>query len=77
MYNEEQLFSRDGSRGAQFSLRCNFAGWQEEKPEEKQEAAVTIINDIPKGANVTMNTSTAVFNALHNPEDVTSDDVTE
>ena len=49
MYNEEQLFSRDGSRGAQFSLQHNFQGWQEEKEDDKKGAAVNIINDIPKG----------------------------
>lgn len=76
MYNEEQLFSRDGSRGAQFSLRCNFAGWQEEKQEEKQNTAVTIINDIPKGT-VSVNTETAVFNALHKPDDEGTENASE
>lgn len=31
-YAEERLFDRDGTNGAQFSLRCNF-GWNE-KPAE-------------------------------------------
>ena len=76
MYNEEQLFSRDGSRGAQFSLQHNFQGWQEEKEDDKKGAAVNIINDIPKGT-VTVNTDTAVFNALQKPEDEATQDAGE
>lgn len=71
MYTEEQLFTRDGAKGAQFALRCNFAGWQEEKKEENQNAAITIINDIPKGS-AAINTDTAVFNVLQKPEDDTA-----
>ena len=29
-YTEERLFDRDGTSGAQFSLRNNFSGWNEE-----------------------------------------------
>ena len=68
IYNEEQLYSRDGSRGAMFNLRMNFRGWQEEKQTTEGGAAVNIINDIPEG-QVTINTETAVFNPLHKPEE--------
>lgn len=67
-YNEEMLFSRDGSKGAQFSLRHNFQGWQDENAEDKG-PAVSIINDIPKGVSVNVNTDTAVFNPLQKPEE--------
>ncbi|MBR0411077.1 MAG: hypothetical protein IJI25_08765 [Eubacterium sp.] len=70
MYNEEQLFTRDGSRGAQFSLQHNFAGWQQEKDDSEKGPAVNIINDIPKG-QVTVNTDTAVFNPLQKPDEET------
>ncbi len=43
-YTEERLFDRDGSNGAQFSLRNNFAGWndrtQSELDEEEQRARI-------------------------------------
>lgn len=68
MYNEEQLYTRDGARGAMFNLRMNFAGWQEKKDDQAAGAAVNIINDIPKGT-VTVNTDTAVFNPLKKPEE--------
>ena len=68
IYNEEQLYSRDGAKGAMFNLRLNFEGWQEEKEDQNKGAAVNIINDIPKGT-VTVNTDTAVFNQLQKPED--------
>lgn len=68
LYNEEMLYDRDGAKGAMFNLQRNFAGWQEEKEDPSKGAAVNIINDIPKG-NVTVNTDTAVFNALQKPED--------
>ena len=49
-YTEERLFTRDGSNGAQFSLRNNFKGWDADKKEEKQTTEpVTIINNIPRG----------------------------
>ena len=67
IYNEEMLYDRDGQKGAMFNLRLNFEGWQE-KLDENKGAAVNIINDIPKGT-VTVNTDTAVFNALQKPED--------
>ena len=68
MYNEEQLYSRDGSKGAMFNLRMNFEGWQD-KQENANGPAVSIINDIPKGVAVNVNTDTAVFNPLQKPED--------
>lgn len=71
LYNEEQLYSRDGSKGAIFNLSRNFAGWQEDKSDDGKGAAVNIINDIPKGT-VTVNTDTAVFNPLQKPEDTES-----
>lgn len=43
-YAEERLFDRDGSNGAQFSLRNNFKGWNEkqitELDEEEQRARI-------------------------------------
>lgn len=70
LYNEEMLYSRDGSKGAMFNLSRNFRGWKEEKQEENKGPAVNIINDIPKG-EVTINTDTAVFNPLQKPEEET------
>lgn len=46
-YAESRLFDRDGSNGAQFSLRNNFKGWDEKKEESAQER-ITIVNNIPK-----------------------------
>ena len=46
-YAESRLFDRDGSNGAQFSLRNNFKGWDDKKEDSVQEG-VTIVNDIPK-----------------------------
>ena len=43
-YTEERLFDRDGTSGAQFSLRNNFKGWNEkqvtELDEEEQRARI-------------------------------------
>ena len=66
-YYEEQLTSRDGSRGAMFNLQRNFRGWQGEQ-EDGKGPVVTIINDIPK-AEISVNTDTAVFNPLQKPEE--------
>lgn len=46
-YAEERLFDRDGSNGAQFSLRNNFKGWDADKEETVPEG-ITIVNNIPK-----------------------------
>ena len=74
LYNEEQLYTRDGCKGAMFNLQRNFAGWQNTITDENKGAAVNIINDIPKGT-VTVNTDTAVFNQLQKPEgDATPED---
>lgn len=42
-YVEEQLFSRDGAKGAIFSLQHNFAGWQDAKDGEGSEADTIVI----------------------------------
>lgn len=46
-YTEERLFDRDGSNGAQFSLRNNFRGWndrqQSELDQEEQRARIAQI----------------------------------
>ena len=68
-YCERQLFTRDGAKGAQFSLMHNF-GWKNPADEEESGPAVKIINDIPVGAtvNINTNTETAQFDPLHKPE---------
>lgn len=76
MYNEEQLYTRDGSKGAMFNLRMNFEGWQEEKQDEGKGPAVAIINDIPHGT-VNLNTDTAVFNPLQKPDEDAAGDAKE
>lgn len=46
-YTEQRLFDRDGSNGAQFSLRNNFKGWndrqQTELDQEEQRARIAQI----------------------------------
>lgn len=44
-YAEERLYDIEGSKGAQFSLRCNF-GWDDKVIEEADEGAVTIVDDV-------------------------------
>lgn len=43
-YTEQRLFDRDGSNGAQFSLRNNFKGWNDKQitvlDEEEQKARI-------------------------------------
>ena len=58
-----------GAKGAQFSLMHNF-GWKNPADEEESGPAVKIINDIPMGAtvNINTNTETAQFDPLHKPE---------
>lgn len=70
-YNEEQLYTRDGAKGAMFNLQRNFALWQGDDTQNKG-VAVNIINDIPKGT-VSVNTDTAVFNQLQKPEETEQD----
>ena len=45
-YAEERLFDRDGSHGAQFSLRNNFKGWKE--TEGENEDALKKLDDVLK-----------------------------
>lgn len=53
-YTEERLFDREGSHGAQFSLRNNFQGWADKAPTaldiEEQKARIEKIKaDINRG----------------------------
>lgn len=59
---EEQLFTRDGCRGAMFSLANNFKGWRQEK-EEVQEAGVRIICDIPRPVAIAKTQAVAAIEA--------------
>lgn len=45
-YAEERLYDKDGSGGAQFSLRANF-GW-DDKPKQESTGTVNIIYDVPR-----------------------------
>lgn len=48
-YTEERLFDRDGSNGAQFSLRNNFKGWDaDKKNDDSGDGKITIVNNIPR-----------------------------
>lgn len=48
-YAEERLFDRDGSNGAQFSLRNNFKGWDaDKKNDDFGDGKITIVNNIPR-----------------------------
>lgn len=48
-YAEERLFDRDGSNGAQFSLRNNFKGWDaDKKNDNSRDGKITIVNNIPR-----------------------------
>lgn len=48
-YAEERLFDRDGSNGAQFSLRNNFKGWDVDKRnDDSGDGKITIVNNIPR-----------------------------
>lgn len=48
-YAEERLFDRDGSNGAQFSLRNNFKGWDaDKKNDDPGDGKITIVNNIPR-----------------------------
>ncbi|MDD3231137.1 MAG: terminase small subunit [Oscillospiraceae bacterium] len=42
-YTESRLYDKEGSNGAQFSLRNNFKGWSEHP--EAQQSAVTVEDD--------------------------------
>ena len=71
-YMEQQLLTREGVRGAMFSLQNNF-GW---KPEDKdgKGPVVRIVNDIPR-PKTDANTETAVFNPLDDPDRADSGEV--
>lgn len=43
-YAEERLFDRNGTTGAQFSLKCNF-GWNEKAPADT-DGEVRIVDDL-------------------------------
>lgn len=48
-YAEERLFDRDGSNGAQFSLRNNFKGWDaDKKNDDSGDGKIMIVNNIPR-----------------------------
>lgn len=48
-YAEERLFDRDGSNGAQFSLRNNFKEWDADKKNDNSgDGKITIVNNIPR-----------------------------
>lgn len=51
-YAESRLFDRDGSNGAQFSLRNNFRGWngEQEKSQDEMKKLDEIIRNIDKVA---------------------------
>lgn len=51
-YTESRLFDRDGSNGAQFSLRNNFRGWngEQEKSKDEMKKLDEIIRNIDKVA---------------------------
>ena len=51
-YAESRLFDRDGSNGAQFSLRNNFRGWNggQEKSQDEMKKLDEIIRNIDKVA---------------------------
>lgn len=47
-YAERRLFDRDGQRGAEFSLRCNFKRWTETKEKDDDDRSVTGVIVIPE-----------------------------
>lgn len=57
-YAEERLFDRDGSNGAQFSLRNNFKGWNGEQ--EGQQEELKKLDDIVKSIDRIANGEAAV-----------------
>lgn len=49
-YAEERLFDKEGTSGAQFSLRNNFKGWDADKKDDMQDTGgIVIVNNIPRG----------------------------
>lgn len=51
-YAEERLFDRDGSHGAQFSLRNNFKGWKSKDIEDVEDAS-TVDDGFMEALNAT------------------------
>lgn len=51
-YAEERLFDRDGSHGAQFSLRNNFKGWKSKDIEETEDTS-TVDDGFMEALNAT------------------------
>lgn len=51
-YAEERLFDRDGSHGAQFSLRNNFKGWKSKDIEETEDVS-TVDDGFMEALNAT------------------------
>ena len=51
-YAEERLFDRDGSHGAQFSLRNNFKGWKSKDIEEAEDTS-TVDDGFMEALNAT------------------------
>jgi hypothetical protein len=46
-YSESRLYDRDGEKGAEFSLKCNF-GWRDKDKDDENIPQVIIIDDIRK-----------------------------
>lgn len=46
-YAERRLYDRDGTRGAQFSLSCNF-GWKSSQSVEVSGGGVVIMPEVPE-----------------------------
>ena len=44
-YAETRLFDRDGARGAEFPLRCNFK-WRDKEDADNPESGVQIVDDL-------------------------------
>ncbi len=45
-YAEARLYDKDGSNGAQFSLRNNFKGWSDKPEQNNDDGGVQIIDDV-------------------------------
>ncbi|MDD3231576.1 MAG: terminase small subunit [Oscillospiraceae bacterium] len=45
-YAESRLYDKDGSNGAQFSLRNNFKGWSDKPEQQNDDGGVQIIDDV-------------------------------
>ncbi len=45
-YTESRLYDKEGSNGAQFSLRNNFKGWSDKPEQNDDDGGVQIIDDV-------------------------------